>query len=54
MTETIRQERPSGLLAVGAFASPRTYFEEIVSPNVDLLLRDNGSKQFAFNAAVGI
>lgn len=54
MTEVVHVGTPEGILVTGGFMSPRTYFEEVVSPNVDLCLRDNGSKQFAFNAAVAL
>lgn len=54
MKKVVRYEGPDGLLARGPYATPREFFEEIVSPNVDSFLADQGSKQFAFNAAVAL
>ncbi|TRX57957.1 hypothetical protein [Thalassomonas sp. M1454] len=54
MTEKILQGSENGLLCRGDFKPPLEFFNEVVNPNVLDLLRDQGSRRAAFNAASGL
>lgn len=54
MTEKYHPGDENGIRVRDPFLPPIEYFEEVVSPNVDSLCQDEGSRRMAFNAAVGL